>query len=103
MSESAFSLLFSRIGTVSYSDQLSKAFLVRKDGRQASQEARTELADYVQERKERNKWVTRGIDFVDVIPKSASGKVLRRMLNDQVARADQGKKTRDDVKEKAKL
>ena len=36
------------------------------------------------------------------IPKSASGKILRRVLRDQ-AKADSSTRIRDDVKEKAKL
>ena len=36
------------------------------------------------------------------IPKSASGKILRRVLRDR-AKADKSTKVRDDVKEKAKL
>lgn len=36
------------------------------------------------------------------IPKSASGKILRRVLRDQ-AKADKSTKLKDDVKEKAKM
>ena len=37
------------------------------------------------------------------IPKSASGKILRRVLRDQKARTDTSTRIQDDVKEKAKL
>ena len=37
-----------------------------------------------------------------IIPKSASGKILRRVLRDQ-AEGDKGTKLRDGVKERAKL
>ena len=36
---------------------------------------------YVEEHKTRYKWV-KAVEFIDVIPKSASGKILRRMLRD---------------------
>jgi len=34
---------------------------------------------YVKERKVRHKWI-KGVEFTDVIPKAASGKILRRVL-----------------------
>jgi 4-coumarate--CoA ligase len=37
--------------------------------------------EYVKEHKTKYKWV-KEIDFIDVIPKSASGKILRRILRD---------------------
>ena len=86
-----------------YSGEIPKAFVVLKSGVQSSQEVRRELMDYVKERKERNKWITGGIDFEDEIPKSASGKILRRMLRDGTRGSNQQKKTRTDVEEKAKL
>ena len=81
-----------------YSGELPKAFVVLKDGGLARPEVAKELAAYVQERKERNKWVTGGIDFVEAIPKSASGKILRRMLRDRTAGADQQQTAQDGIK-----
>ena len=86
-----------------YSGEVPRAFVVLKNGGQATEEVRRELMGYVKERKERNKWMTGGIDFVDEIPKSASGKILRRMLRDGANGTDQQKNMRDEVKEKAKL
>lgn len=43
------------------------------------------LVDYVKERKGRSKWLY-GVKFVDAILKSASGKILRRILREEYAR-----------------
>jgi acyl-coenzyme A synthetase/AMP-(fatty) acid ligase len=42
-----------------------------------------EIAKHVEEHKARHKWLKGGVEFVDVIPKSPSGKILRRLLRDQ--------------------
>jgi 4-coumarate--CoA ligase len=41
-----------------------------------------ELMEYVKEKKVRTKWLA-GVKIVDQIPKSASGKILRRILRDR--------------------
>lgn len=41
------------------------------------------IAKHVEKEKARHKWLAGGIEFIDVIPKSASGKILRRLLRDQ--------------------
>ena len=86
-----------------YSGEIPKAFVVLKGELEGSKEIEQELKQYVKERKVRHKHVDGGIDFVPFIPKSASGKILRRVLRDQSKNADKGTKVRDDVKEKAKL
>ena len=85
-----------------YSGEVPKAFVVLKLGYVASKELEQELIRYVEERKVRHKWIKK-IEFVAIIPKSASGKILRRVLRDQSKKAGQGTKVKDDVKEKAKL
>jgi acyl-CoA synthetase (AMP-forming)/AMP-acid ligase II len=42
-----------------------------------------DIAKYVEANKSRYKWLTGGIEFIDVIPKSPSGKILRRLLRDK--------------------
>lgn len=42
-----------------------------------------EIQKHVEKHKARYKWISGGIEFVDVIPKSPSGKILRRLLRDQ--------------------
>ena len=39
---------------------------------------------YVRERKSKEKWIEGGVRFVDEIPKSPSGKILRRLLRERV-------------------
>lgn len=61
--------------------EIPKAFVVRHDG--SCFEA--ELHKFVEERKAPHKWIRGGIEFVDSIPKSPSGKILRRLLRDREA------------------
>mgnify|MGYP001602465160 FL=1 len=42
-----------------------------------------DIAKYVEANKSRYKWLAGGIEFIDVIPKSPSGKILRRLLRDK--------------------
>jgi acyl-coenzyme A synthetase/AMP-(fatty) acid ligase len=42
-----------------------------------------EISKHVEEHKSRHKWLKGGIEFIDVIPKSPSGKILRRLLRDK--------------------
>ncbi|KAF2807768.1 4-coumarate-CoA ligase 2 [Mytilinidion resinicola] len=84
-----------------YSGELPKAFVVLKDGVNASEEVGRALMKWVRERKTRYKWI-KEVEFVNEIPKSASGKILRRMLRDRKA-VENGVKVRDAVGEKAML
>lgn len=65
-----------------YSGELPKAYIVLKPGIEKSQAVGKEIIAYVKEKKSKHKWV-REIELVDEIPKSASGKILRRILRDQ--------------------
>jgi acyl-CoA synthetase (AMP-forming)/AMP-acid ligase II len=42
-----------------------------------------DIAQFVEAYKSRYKWLAGGIEFIDVIPKSPSGKILRRLLRDK--------------------
>lgn len=59
-----------------------KAYVVLKSGHKHDEAVGLEILRHVQERKVRHKWV-REVEFTDEIPKSASGKILRRVLRDQ--------------------
>lgn len=41
------------------------------------------IQKYIENEKARHKWLKGGVEFIDVIPKSPSGKILRRMLRDK--------------------
>ncbi|OCT54918.1 4-coumarate--CoA ligase-like 7 [Cladophialophora carrionii] len=42
-----------------------------------------DIIKYVEKEKARHKWLAGGVEFIDVIPKSPSGKILRRLLRDK--------------------
>ena len=84
-----------------YSGELPKAYVVLKSGNAANDEMGKDLLTYVRERKVRHKWI-KEIEFVKEIPKSASGKILRRLLRDGQS-AENGVIVKDTTTEKAKL
>lgn len=42
-----------------------------------------DIQKYIEKEKSRHKWLKGGVEFIDVIPKSPSGKILRRLLRDK--------------------
>ncbi|KAL3476767.1 hypothetical protein BJX99DRAFT_270278 [Aspergillus californicus] len=62
-------------------NELPRAYIVLKAGKCVSE---AELKEYVKVNLARHKQLRGGVMFVEEIPKSASGKVLRRVLRDQV-------------------
>lgn len=85
-----------------YSGEKPKAYVVKKPGAPSDQELGVALLDYVKERKVRHKWV-KEIEFTGVIPKSASGKILRRVLRDKSMDAKAGTIVKEEVAAKAML
>lgn len=85
-----------------YAGELPKAFITLKSGVDVSESTGRELLSFVREKKVRYKWVAE-IEFVPEIPKSPSGKILRRILKDRQVTGDKGLVVRDSVREKAKL
>lgn len=66
--------------------ELPKAFIVKSSsvGLEESEVAvKRSISKYVEKEKARHKWLAGGIEFIDVIPKSPSGKILRRLLRDK--------------------
>jgi len=63
-----------------YSGELPRAFVVLKEGTKGSKKLAREIQKWVEERKVKYKWLQGGIEFVDAIPKTASGKILRKDL-----------------------
>ncbi|KDR85394.1 hypothetical protein GALMADRAFT_234245 [Galerina marginata CBS 339.88] len=74
-----------------YSGELPLAFVVPtvnalkriKENEQAIQKLKTVLAKHVSDAKVQYKWLAGGVEFVDVIPKNPSGKILRRVLRER--------------------
>lgn len=85
-----------------YSGELPKAFVVLKPGIKQSEETGKELIKYVKEKKVRYKWI-KEVEFLSAIPKSPSGKILRKLLRDRKEGAERGQVVRDGVSAKAKL
>jgi len=63
-----------------YSGELPKAFIVLNAGTKGTNKLVGEIQRWVEERKVRYKWIRGGIEFVDSIPKTPSGKILRKDL-----------------------
>ncbi|KAL2802166.1 hypothetical protein BJX63DRAFT_426259 [Aspergillus granulosus] len=53
-----------------------RAFVVRKQGKITAQQ----VEELIQSRFARHKWLTAGVYFIDAIPRTPSGKVMRRLL-----------------------
>lgn len=68
-----------------YAGELPKAFIV-KDAAASSksdEEVSASAHEHVEKTPARYKWLKGGIEFVPKIPKSPSGKILRRELRDR--------------------
>ncbi|KAH6853724.1 hypothetical protein B0I37DRAFT_319543 [Chaetomium sp. MPI-CAGE-AT-0009] len=66
--------------------EVPRAYVVLRDGVEASEAKAQELTDWVATQVAPHKKLRGGIWFVDQIPKSPSGKVLRRVMREQVKR-----------------
>ena len=78
-----------------YNGEVPKAYVQLKSDQKAGQEVGKELIKYVKEKKVNYKAV-KEIEFIDEIPKSASGKILRRILRDQAKKGAQGVVVREE-------
>ncbi|KAK6952084.1 hypothetical protein Daesc_006613 [Daldinia eschscholtzii] len=67
------------------SGEVPKAFVVKSvsAASRPDEEVAREIAKWVEEHKARYKWLKGGVEFIDAIPKSPSGKILRRFLKDR--------------------
>lgn len=65
--------------------EVPKAFVVRSAaaGSRSDDEVARVIAKHVQDHKARHKCLKGGVEFVPIIPKSPSGKILRRLLRDK--------------------
>ncbi|KIV88636.1 hypothetical protein PV10_08302 [Exophiala mesophila] len=81
-----------------YAGEVPKAFVVLAPSAKPDAATLKDLLDFVKQRKSRPKWLAGGIEFVDIVPKSASGKVLRRVLRDQEKERAKQKKSQSKAK-----
>jgi len=77
--------------------ELPKAYVVKSKSvspEDSDAVLKREIQKHVEKNKARHKWLKGGVEFIDVIPKSPSGKILRRLLKDQdrAARRQKGAK-----------
>lgn len=66
--------------------ELPKAFVVKSNSvslEESDAMVKKDIMKYVEKEKARHKWLGGGVEFIDVIPKSPSGKILRRLLRDK--------------------
>ena len=66
--------------------EVPKAFVVKSPSvglEESDRMVARDIQRHVEKTKARYKWITGGIEFIDEIPKSPSGKILRRFLRDK--------------------
>jgi acyl-CoA synthetase (AMP-forming)/AMP-acid ligase II len=85
-----------------YSGEKPKAYVVPKIGAPSAEELGKMLLKYVKDKRVRHKWLQE-IEFIDVIPKSPSGKILRRVLRDQSKLASNRVIIRDEITARSRL
>lgn len=78
-----------------YSGEVPKAYIVLKPGNKEDQDTGREILKYVKDNKVRYKAV-KEIEFISEIPKSGSGKILRRILRDQAKKGAVGVVVREE-------
>ncbi|KAI1809901.1 acetyl-CoA synthetase-like protein [Poronia punctata] len=73
--------------------EVPKAYVVKSASvaGKSDEEVTRDICKYVEEHKARYKWLKGGVEFIDAIPKSPSGKILRRLLKDKEREARRAK------------
>lgn len=78
-----------------YSGEVPKAYIVPKPGTEGDDALGRELIKYVRDNRVRYKAV-KEVEFIGEIPKSASGKILRRVLRDKEKSGEHGVVVREE-------
>jgi len=75
------------------SGEVAKAYVVKSTSVASEDDEKTAraIAKHVEDHKARHKWLKGGVEFIDIIPKSPSGKILRRLLRDKEKEARRAK------------
>ncbi|KAH8885249.1 acetyl-CoA synthetase-like protein [Thozetella sp. PMI_491] len=68
--------------------EVPRAYIVLRPGVEPCEEKENELVEWIAGQVARHKKLRGGIKFVDEIPKSAAGKILRRVVRDQARKED---------------
>ncbi|KJY01421.1 phenylacetyl-CoA ligase like protein [Zymoseptoria brevis] len=64
--------------------EVPKAFVVKTPNAKGSDdEIAKSIKEHVEKHKSNYKWLRGGVEFIEVVPKSPSGKILRRLMRDQ--------------------
>ena len=66
--------------------QLPRAYVVKRAGPDGDRLSEEDVKKFMEGRLAKYKRLDGGVKFVDAIPKNASGKILKRVLRDQVKR-----------------
>ncbi|KAK3059416.1 hypothetical protein LTS18_010921, partial [Coniosporium uncinatum] len=66
--------------------ELPRAYVVRRPGSDASEMTEEDVKEFVGSRLAKYKRLEGGVRFVEAIPKNASGKILKRILKEEVAK-----------------
>jgi len=79
------------VDSVSEATELPRAYIVPRNGEllkdsKAASAFGKEIQEWIKTKVAHHKFLRGGVIVLDVIPKSASGKILRRMLRDSAAK-----------------
>ena len=75
----------------SQATEIPRAYVVIKSGTDASSETASEIVSWMSSRVANHKRLRGGVKFVKEIPKTASGKILRRKLKAEAAEEEKAK------------
>jgi 4-coumarate--CoA ligase len=68
--------------------EVPRAYVVPAGGIEASEQTENDIVDWLAARVANHKRLRGGVRFVDAIPKSASGKILRRVLKEEALKEE---------------